>query len=146
MVKCYLFLEGEKWDSLRDWVSRGWGGISHSVPFRTDVILSCPLPGLPSLAAKESMCSPPRSRPLDSRKVCSVPFSGQKRGPPDLTERFATGRRQSVEDGGHYHIDESRSCLSLSFNRQQKVCWANSKHDNSWALDPAWQPVLIPNQ
>jgi len=56
--KCYLFLEGENGGSLREWVSRGWRGISHSVLFRMDVILSSPSLGCLFLAAKESMCSP----------------------------------------------------------------------------------------
>lgn len=74
-----LFVPGRrKWDSLRDRVSRGWRGISHSLPFRADVILSSPSLGCLSLAAKESMCSPPRYRPLDWRKVCSRPFLNKR--------------------------------------------------------------------
>lgn len=49
---------GRKWDSLRDGVSRGWRGISHSVLLRMDVILSSRSLDCLFLAAKESMCLP----------------------------------------------------------------------------------------
>lgn len=68
-----LFVPGGRiWDSLRDGVSRGRKGISYSVPFRTDVILSsssldclswqpkkeCDHPMVPTAQIRESfLCS-----------------------------------------------------------------------------------------
>jgi len=49
---------GRKWDSLRDGVSRGWKGISLSVPFRTDVILSSPSLGCLSWQPKKACAHP----------------------------------------------------------------------------------------
>lgn len=64
---------GRKWSSLRDWVSRGWRGISHSVPFRTDVSLSSPSSGCLSWQPKKA-CAHPTVPTAQLKKVCSVPF------------------------------------------------------------------------
>lgn len=82
---------GRKWDSLRDWVSRGWRGISHSVPFRTDVILSSPSLGCLSWQPKKACAHPtvPTAR-LEESLLCSI----LEQMGPDLTMWFATGRLQ----------------------------------------------------
>lgn len=99
---------GRKWDSLRDGVSRGWRGISHSVLFRTDVILSSPSLGCLSWQPKKACAHP--TVPTARLGGKFAPFHSRTNGP-----RFnhvichwqtTIGRRW-----GHYHIDESRSCL-----------------------------------
>lgn len=80
-----LFVPGGRiWGSLRDGVSRGWKGISHSVPFRTDVILSsssldclswqpkkeCAHPLVPTAQVRESfLCSTLEQMPPDLHHV-----------------------------------------------------------------------------
>lgn len=82
---------GRKWDSLRDGVSRGWRGISHSVLFRTDVILSSPRLGCLSWQPKKACAHPtvPTAR-LEESFLCSI----LEQMGPDLTMWFATGRLQ----------------------------------------------------
>lgn len=49
---------GRKWDSLRDGVTRAGRGISHSVLFRMDVILSSPSLGCLSWQPKKACAHP----------------------------------------------------------------------------------------
>lgn len=73
---------GRKWNSLRDRVSRGWSGISHSVLFRTDVILSSPSLGCLSWQPKKACAHPtvPTAR-LEESLLCSI----LEQMGPDLT-------------------------------------------------------------
>lgn len=82
---------GRKWDSLRDEVSRGWRGISHSVLLRTDVILSSPSLGCLSWQPKKACAYPtvPTAR-LEESLFCSI----LEQMDSDLTMWFATGRLQ----------------------------------------------------
>lgn len=82
---------GRKWDSLRDGVSRGWRGISHSVLLRTDVILSSPSLGCLSWQPKKACAYPtvPTAR-LEESLFCSI----LEQMDSDLTMWFATGRLQ----------------------------------------------------
>lgn len=130
-----LFVPGwRKWDSLRDWVSRGWRGISHSLPFRADVILSSPCLGCLSWQPKKACAHPTvPSAWLEESLLCTAVHS-RTNGPEFnhvMCQWLATIGRRWL----HYHIDESSSCL-FRLADGRKVCLADNKRDYSWAYDP----------
>lgn len=100
---------GRKGDSFRDWVSRGRRGISHSVPFRTDVILSSPSLGCLSWQWKKACVRPVVPTNCSTRWKFALLCSWTNR--PRFNRVIC--HRQTTKGGrsGHYHIDESQSSL-----------------------------------
>lgn len=99
---------GREWDSLRDGVSRGWRGISHSVLFRADVILSSPSLGCLSWQPQKACAHP--TVPT-ARLVGKFAFFRSWTNRPRFNHVIWGWQTTIGRRWGYYHIDESRSCL-----------------------------------